>query len=232
MIKGDFHMHTSQDPMDYWFVKHSPQQLIDRAVEKGIGVIAITHHDHILEDPEVFKYAKKRGVLLIKGCEATIEGKHILVLNPSKVPHTFEELREMREKENILVIAPHAFFPMKECLNGKLIEHIDLFDAIEVSYLFPRFFNLNFIAKYFARKYGKTIVANSDTHHIENFGYNYSKINASKNMNSIFKAIKANNLKLNESQIPTKNLLKMIITDLGKPKPKKGTNRDIFINKT
>ena len=86
--------------------------------------------------------------------EAAIEGKHTLLLD---MPYSrlrvrnFKHVRALK-KDGGLVIAPHPFFPAPKCLNGKLRENLDLFDAIEFSHFYTRTFDFNRKAVEYARQ--------------------------------------------------------------------------------
>src|SRR3989338_1040864 len=101
MLKCDFHIHTSEDPLDWPILKYDAYQLIDNAKEKGFDVLAITLHEKVFCPKQIIEYAKKKGILLIPGMEATVEGKHAVVLNLSlntKNPSTFAELKKLKQK--------------------------------------------------------------------------------------------------------------------------------------
>src|SRR5258706_466015 len=86
MIRGDFHHHINSDPQDGSFVPHSAGELIDRAAATGLHVLAITCHESVPYDGDASRYAKERGVLLLRGMEATVEairhGRVQLVTGP------------------------------------------------------------------------------------------------------------------------------------------------------
>lgn len=76
----DFHCHSTASDG-----KLSPEEVVDRAVERGLKVLAITDHDTLAGFRSIRDYAKQRGLLLISGIEfsciwggATI---HIVGLN-------------------------------------------------------------------------------------------------------------------------------------------------------
>jgi len=72
-LKTELHSHTIDDPKDgKSIVVHSAQQLIDKAEEQGFQVLSITNHDQLLFSSSLEEYARKRGILLIPGVEATL----------------------------------------------------------------------------------------------------------------------------------------------------------------
>ena len=81
-LKTELHTHTLDDPKDgRRIVCHSAQQLIDKAEEQGFQVLSITNHNQLLFTSSLEEYARERGILLIPGVEATLEGKHVLLYN-------------------------------------------------------------------------------------------------------------------------------------------------------
>ena len=81
-LKVDFHLHTADDPLDR--VGHTARELILKAEDEGFDVISVTNHDRLTFSPDLFDFARERGLLLIPGIEMTIEGRHVLVLNPPR----------------------------------------------------------------------------------------------------------------------------------------------------
>ncbi|MBT3406122.1 PHP domain-containing protein [Candidatus Woesearchaeota archaeon] len=202
MLKADFHIHTNRDPKDNTVQKkviYSPYDIIDRAVEGKFDVLAFTHHDFQLEDKQVFAYAKKKGILLIPGIEKTINGAHVLILNAPKKQSenvdTFDDLRELRNKfRNSLIIAPHPYHVLMNCLRGKLVKHIDLFDAIEMSSFTSIVLDLNGHARKVAKKFSKPIVATSDSHFSFQFGKSYTAVKSAKTVLGVVRAVKKGNV--------------------------------------
>jgi len=205
MLKADFHIHTHEDPYDFWLVKYSAKDLIRHAAKHKFGVLSITNHSHVLYNQALKSYAKKKGILLIPGAEPRIEGKDVLVINT-----TNEELKKIKKladleklKDSALVIAPHPYFLTGNCLKDKLIKYIDSFHAIEFSHFYTRamlnpFFKFiagNAKAVEIAKKYKKPIIGTSDAHHLYEFGTSYVLVNSEKNTDDIIESIKRNKIK-------------------------------------
>lgn len=79
--KIDLHIHTTCSDGDL-----SPKEVIEKAKENGVSVIAITDHDTIeAYTPELFEYAKLQGIKLIPAVEISTKmekiGLHILGYN-------------------------------------------------------------------------------------------------------------------------------------------------------
>jgi len=191
MLKADLHIHTREDPIDV--IDYTAKQLIDHCSGIGLDVIAITNHDSQFYNPDIDKYAKQKGIVLIPGVERLIEGKHILILNvdPKKslLIDKIKDLKKLRSKES-LIIAPHPFFLWWTALSDILAEHISLFDAVEVHSLYCSFYNPNKKALKVAKKNNIPLVANTDAHFLFQLGRNYSLIDSEKTRKEVIKAIK------------------------------------------
>ena len=194
-LKVDLHLHTAEDPLDQ--IKHTARDLISRAAEQGFDVLAITNHHSMTFDQDLFSYARERGVLLIPGVEVSIRRRHVLLLNPptGKNVSDFTSLSSLRRPET-LIVAPHPYFPGMYSLNGSLLKHRTLFDAIEYCHFYTPGINFNQRAVDVCRDFGFPLIGNSDTHFLFQLGLTYSLIYAEKNIESIFAAIRANKVKV------------------------------------
>ncbi len=199
MLKSDLHIHTSMDRYDD--IKYSPEEFIDFASSLGFEVLSFTHHNLVYFTEDLKNYAKKKGILLIPGVELTIKGAHVLVYNVTeddvKDITTLDHLKKLkRKKKDIFIIAPHPFYHTRHCLKNNLIKHIKLFDAIEYCHFYSKYHNPNDKAVEVAKKYRKPLIGTSDSHKIFQFNNTYTMIDSKKDIASIFKAIRANKVKL------------------------------------
>lgn len=194
-LKVDLHLHTADDPLDR--ISHSAKDLILRAVDEDFDVISITNHDLLTFSPDLFDFAREMGILLIPGIEATIENRHVLVLNPPR-NKTFSDFSSlsMALRPETLVIAPHPYFPGAFSLNGCFLKNLALFDAIEYCHFYTPRINFNLRALEFSRSNGFPLIGNSDTHFLFQFGTTYSLIYAERNIESIFAAIRENRVEV------------------------------------
>ena len=226
MLKADLHLHSN-----YIQKKGegslSPKEIIDFYAKNNFEVLSITEHASVLFNNRliIFKnvlktyhdfknYAKSKGILLIPGFELFIEGKEVLILNylgdVTKLK-TFKDLKKIKNK-NILIIAPHPYYKLKQCLKEKLIENINLFDAIEYAHMYLRFFNkFNQKAVKTAEKYKKPIIGNSDGHHQFQMNTTYTLIDSKKDINSVIKAIKQNKVKLQTKPLSFLKFIRIIM---------------------
>lgn len=200
LVKADFHIHTSEDKEDS-FIKYSAKEMIDEASRKGFNVISFTLHRKVFDIENLKDYAKKKGIVLIRGVEAKIEEKHVLIYNITADEHSklesFEDLRILKRKnKDIFVIAPHPFMfrsPItKNCIQEKYSQNKDLFDALEIQQFYSFFMNSNRKTIKIAKMDGKPLIANSDSHFLRYFGrhYTFVDVNGHLNEKNLFKAIK------------------------------------------
>ena len=195
-LKVDFHLHTREDPED--FLDHSALELLHRAHALGFQALAITLHGHVLTDPEVFETAQALGIQLIPAAELRLEGADVVVLNLNAEEaaglRRLQDLEEFRRRRgrSVLVIAPHPFFVLGGSIGKRLIEHIDLFDAVEISHFYTRWLDRNRPAVRVAKQFGKPLIATSDSHRLEAFGQHYSLVQADAHAGpeTIFDAIR------------------------------------------
>ncbi|PIN86620.1 hypothetical protein COV19_03830 [Candidatus Woesearchaeota archaeon CG10_big_fil_rev_8_21_14_0_10_44_13] len=203
MLKSDFHLHAGTDEQHK--LDYTPRQLIDLACKRGYKVLSITNHDTLTYSRELSDYAKKRGILLIPGAELSIEGKEVLAMNLTRQLkdriRTFADL-ERYKGENLLIIAPHPFYPTSKALHSKLIKNIGLFDAIEFSHFYLSWITFNTKAVETARRYKKPLVGTSDCHDLEQFGCTYSLVDAHQDIDSVFEAIRKNKVKIVTKPLP------------------------------
>jgi len=194
-LKADLHLHTAEDPLDR--IRYTAKELITKAAEEGFDVISITNHHQMTFNQDLYSYAQERGILLIPGIELTIQRRHVLVLNPP--PHKkcsdFFSLSKLHRPET-LIIAPHPYFPGTYSLNGYLLKHRTLFDALEYCHFYSPVINFNQRAVEVSQFLGLPLVGNSDAHFLSQLGTTYSLIYAEKNLDAIFAAIRQNKIKV------------------------------------
>jgi len=199
MLKIDLHLHTKEDPLDRWQIKYSAKELISHAAKLNFDVISITNHNRVTYSDELREYAEKKGILLISGAEIRIKGKEVLVYNVTQKDiekiKTFDDLRKIKNKNN-MVIAPHPYFFLPQCLKKKVEEEVDVFDAIEYSHFYVNLINKNKKAVKMAKKYRKPLVGASDAHFLYQMNHTYSLVNSKKDRLSIINAVKKNRVKV------------------------------------
>lgn len=196
IFRADLHHHCDVDPVDH--LTYTAVDLVDRARAHNLHALAITPHGEVFHSPSAVDYARDQGILLIPGIEKMIEKREVVLLNvlPGEIPRrmTFRDLAELRSRKgpDLLVMAPHPFYPRPNCVGPVLDEHADLFDAVEHAHLYHLLWNPNRQAIAWANHNGKAILANTDTHDLTMLGRNYTEIEAEElALPSLFQAIRA-----------------------------------------
>ena len=201
-LKTNLHFHSSDDPEDP--ISHSSFEAIDKAAELGFDAIAITCHNLCAVKEEYTAYAESKGILLISGIEKTIEKSHVVILNSDKAAEqitTFGELALYKKSNpDIFVIAPHPFFPHPCSLKNKLIKHLSIFDAIELSWFYSKRIDCNKKARILSKEKNIPLVAASDTHCLSYLDTCYAVVDAKeKTAAGVFEAIREHKIE-NTSQ--------------------------------
>ena len=230
MLKVELHSHTDDDPVDH--IPHSATDLIDRAVALQYGALAITLHERQLDLRRLRPYAAERGVVLIRGVERSIHGRHVLLLNFSEeaeTVNTFDDLARLRRRERGLVIAPHPFFPSASCLRGLLDRHRDLFDGVEYNAMFTTSVNFNRAAERWAASRGKSVVGNGDVHRLHQLGTTYSVVDAIPDADAICAAIAEGRVRAERTPLSWYDVIRTlgpVLTAGMRLKPKKQTYQE------
>jgi predicted metal-dependent phosphoesterase TrpH len=202
-IKLDLHIHTFDDPKDK--LDYSAHELLARARRLGFSVLAITLHDAVFDQPEVFAAAQRLKILLISAAEMRIQGADIILLNVNREDvaglRSFDDVRQLRTRrgQSVFTIAPHPFYLLGGSIGKRLLDEIDCFDAIEVCHFHKGFFNPNRRAVRVAEKFGKPLVATSDAHQLSAFGRHYTSMPRPSPLTaeSIFAQLRAGRLRIN-----------------------------------
>ena len=185
---------------------HGGYALVDRAAALGFDALAITLHDRQHEDARLTAYARERGILLIRGIERTIRGRHVLLLNfdaaDTHAVRSMDDLAPLKRRGHGLVIAPHPFFPDRTCLRAALDSYAGAFDAVEWSYFWRRALNFNARAARWAGAHAKPVVGNSDLHDLRQLGRTYSLVDAPHDVDAVVDAIRAGQVRLVTSPAP------------------------------
>ena len=198
--KASLHLHSTEDFRDHSIIDYSARQLIDQAVNFGFSFLALTGHEKSIFNDNLRDYAFRQGVILIPGLEANIKGKHILLLNCECINDdnfkSFEDLEKYKKQHpEIFVIAPHpnhGFFVSLGLKSLKKISH--LFDGIEHSWHYTKFFNPNLKTKKLADELSLPFIATSDLHDLNYLNTDYIEVDVNHlDVNSFFVALRNGN---------------------------------------
>lgn len=218
MLRADFHHHIDTDPVDGKFVRHSAGELIDRAAAAGLNVLAITCHESVPYDGDATRYAAERGVLLLRGMEATVDGHHVLLLNFPEFPPGVCSMEEIaaRKTDGALVVAPHPFYPVGMGMGETLAAFPDLFDAVEFSGLYtPLTRRFNRRAADYARHVGVPVIGNTDTHFLWQLGHTYTLIDARPELAAVIDAIRRGRVQLVTQPLTWRHVVRFVVASGG-----------------
>lgn len=103
----DYHLHT----MFSYDSKTSPEAVLERALQTGLGCVCVTDHDTI-EGAIALTQIRCPEVEIVVGCEFTVEdGSHVIglhlkdMISERRVPNLLEEI----QRQGGLVLLPHPF---------------------------------------------------------------------------------------------------------------------------
>jgi predicted metal-dependent phosphoesterase TrpH len=199
MFKADLHLHSLEDPRDV--LEYDAFDLIDHAARLEYKILALTLHGRLYCPEELRDYAKHHGILLISGIEMYLDQREVLILgleeNDIRSLKTLRELQAFRvtSGKDFLVIAPHPFYGMSQCVGDKLEEFSELFDAIELCHFYTRLWNPNRKAERFAREMNKPMIACSDTHRLRWMKHHYCFVDSQLNQTDVFQAIRSGRIR-------------------------------------
>lgn len=118
MVYGDLHIHSIYSNGYFGgfppWVASTPREILEKAKERGLKIIAVTDHDCLEGSRQAEKMAKDFGIIVIPGCEvSTIDG-HLLAYGVNKeIPKNLkaEEAVRLIHQQGGLAIAAHPFKP-------------------------------------------------------------------------------------------------------------------------
>jgi len=209
LLKADFHIHTKEDPQDY--IRYDAFELIDMAHHLGYKVLSITNHDKCTYNEYLKDYARERGIILLPGMEATIEKKHVLLINLPFNKLSISSLKDLYDvpNEKGLIIAPHPFFPSPVALGKKFIKYIKAFDAAEWSHFYSKKVNFNLKMERIAKEGNLPIVGTSDAHQRIQFHTTYTLIDSEFHIEAVIEAVKKGRVKVISKPLPLTRLVEI-----------------------
>lgn len=219
VFRIELHNHCGSDPQDA--LDYSARDLVDACVKHGVGVVAITPHRELFDEPDAVAYARSRNVLLIPGVEKMVEGRELVLLNvlPHEIPHRMDrsDLEKLRRDkgESLFVLAPHPFYPRDSCIGPVLDEFAALVDAVEWCHLFIPLYNPNLRAAKWAEANGRPVIATSDTHDLALFARNHAEVEAdSPDAVAVFRALRAGRIRNRHRPYGLRELAKYILLNI------------------
>lgn len=219
MLKADLHVHAKEDREDKQ-ISYTAKQLLDHARSLNFDVISFTFHKLVFWNKEIRDYAKKKQIILIPGCEMTVEGVHVLIYNvdPEKLKGIVNDIQcadkisAIKElKADSVVIAPHPFYRhqfIRKRLGDCLEKNITAFDGIEYCHFYYKSLSYNSAAVRLAKKYGKPIIGTGDVHRLYQQGHTYTMIDSRPERAAVLDAIRKGKVDLVTKSLPLGLFLK------------------------
>ena len=167
---ADFHIHSHHSKDCVMPVA----DILERAREVGLDVVAITDHDSAAGGLEAREIADRYGVRVIVGEEVkTSEGEVIGLFLERTIPGgmTFAETIAAIKEQGGIVYVPHPFdrlhtIPSPQVLRANVAD-IDVLEVFNSRLAFPGF---NELAERFAQRYRIPAAAGSDSHVLPGIG--------------------------------------------------------------
>ncbi len=170
-MKVALHVHTSlSDGI------HSPQEMVDRYVERGFGAVAITDHGFMTK-PDYFDFIRtvNSGALVLAGIELDWEPWHYNHL-----------IRIHGQKETLHVLChPRSYFLEIHEVNQRIESAPFPIDAVEITH---RGF---YTKEYDVPEIPVPKIANDDAHEYYDIGRAWIETEETKNTDRLLRAIKA-----------------------------------------
>lgn len=188
-LKADMHVHTDHSKDS----RTSPREIVQRAMELGMGAIAVTDHNTVSGALEAERFARGKPLVVIPGQEVHCKEGEVIVLNlretlPNKKPAS--DILGAARKRGGFVIAPHPFDLMRKGVGRSieaLLSHIDAVEVFNSRTIFNTFNNKAFA---FADKHGLPMTVGSDSHFTGEMGNAFMLIDSPRDVDSILDAIR------------------------------------------
>jgi predicted metal-dependent phosphoesterase TrpH len=216
-LKAEMHAHCNLDPVDWRNCAYSAEELIKEAARLGYQVLAITCHDLDICTKELSVFAAGLGITLIPGMEVSTEGgRHCLVYNFRTGAEKLGTLAKIQSlsRPDTLVVAPHPYFPSTKCLGRRVEQHMEVFDAIEISGFYAHGLDFNRRARRIAAIHTKPLIGNSDAHQLWQLGRTFTWIQAESNPESILHAVKQGRVRIESQELSYGQVASWLATTL------------------
>ncbi|MBI4173148.1 MAG: PHP domain-containing protein [Candidatus Aenigmarchaeota archaeon] len=193
---AELHSHTyySHGTKVFYDGVNSPDEMVGRAAQLGLGAITITDHNTLNGVHKALRSRldRKYNIKVFKGEEISTNQGHLLAIGIEEAikPHLdVQEAVDLIRQQGGLSIAPHPFDIKGDGLKNNAIhcDAVETFNAINIDRLSNR------AARQFAEKHGKLVTAGSDAHTTEMVGN--AVINADfEHVDGLLKAIRNGNI--------------------------------------
>lgn len=169
MLRAELHVHsTYSDGID------AVEKIVMRAAEIGLACISITDHDTVQGSLAAIDFVRDEnlGITVIPGVEISTADGHLLAFFVERdidggmpLPETVQEVR----RQGGLCALAHPFqVERRGAFRPDMFRYVDAVEVFNAKYVFGIF---NRLARKFAVRYGKAMIAGSDAHSSLEVGY-------------------------------------------------------------
>ena len=210
MLTCDLHVHTnfSKDG------ESSVEDILRRAEDTGLDVIAITDHDTIDGAKKALTIAT--NVLVIPGIEVSTKQGHLLILGVTEmIPAGLDVVVtvDIARRMGALAILPHPYHVWRHGVARRKKAGMTIVDAIEVFNSRYIVGSANMKAARIAKRLGKPCVGGSDAHNARFVGFGRTFVDAEKNVPAILDAIRAGNVTCGGKKTPLRTYTRQSINN-------------------
>ncbi|MGC9399237.1 MAG: PHP domain-containing protein [Anaerolineae bacterium] len=174
-MRIDLHVHTEERSL---CGRSGEEAMVQRAIERGLGAIAITDHDRLVPPSRLAmlnaKYAPFR---VFGGIEVSLGLEHVLVLGVQdplleQVRWSYAALHDFVERAGGFIAWAHPF-RFRRCLRAEIAARPP--HALEIySHNTPGYAETQI--RELAEEWGARMLANSDAHHVDELGSYYNEL--------------------------------------------------------
>ena len=170
-MRCDLHIHSRYSPDS----RTTPEQIIARCIEKGIGCIAVTDHNTIAGSVELKRIAPFKVIISseIHTKDGEVIGYFLSEEIPGKLPAI--DTVKLIKQQGGLVCVPHPFDVLRgSAINKRALDEIlNEVDIIEVFNARSFYRRYNTMARRFAAQHKLPASAGSDAHTPDEIGTTY-----------------------------------------------------------
>lgn len=210
MLTCDLHIHSNYSKDG----ESSVEEILRRADEEGLDVIAITDHDSV--DGAKKALSIPSAVLVIPGIEVSTKQGHLLVLGVTEIiPAGLDVVATVNiaRRMGALAILPHPYHVWRHGVARRKKAGMHVVDAVEA-------FNSRYIvgsanqkAARIAKRLGKPCVGGSDAHNAKFVGFGRTYVDAEKNVPAILEAIRAGRVSCGGRKTPLRTYTRQSINN-------------------
>jgi len=210
MLTCDLHIHSNYSKDG----ESSVEEILRRADEEGLDVIAITDHDSV--DGAKKALSIPSAVLVIPGIEVSTKQGHLLVLGVTEIiPAGLDVVATVNiaRRMGALAILPHPYHVWRHGVARRKKAGMHVVDAVEA-------FNSRYIvgsanqkAARIAKRLGKPCVGGSDAHNAKFVGFGRTYVDSEKNVPAILEAIRAGRVSCGGRKTPLRTYTRQSINN-------------------